>query len=99
VELRTFNNTSGLADTDNDPKIQVEESYDEDIIRFDQTSTGFFRRDSGRLVSILNILIQNPKPRIRFLDFRFFYYICQATVLLPVVSHPFLLLFIKKQPS
>jgi len=38
-----------IADTDNDTKIQVEESSDEDIIRFDMGGTEFFRMDSGRL--------------------------------------------------
>ncbi|MCP4552706.1 MAG: hypothetical protein GY834_11845, partial [Bacteroidetes bacterium] len=38
-----------LADADGDTKIQVEESLDEDIIRFDMGGTEFFRMDSGRL--------------------------------------------------
>lgn len=38
-----------LKDTDEDTKIQVEESADEDIIRFDMAGTEFFRMDSGRL--------------------------------------------------
>ena len=38
-----------LADADNDTKMQVEESADEDIIRFDMAGTEFFRMDSGRL--------------------------------------------------
>jgi len=40
--------SSLLNDADNDTKIQVEESADEDIIRFDQAGTEFFRMDSGR---------------------------------------------------
>ena len=38
-----------IADTDNDTKIQLEESADENIIRFDMAGTEFFRMDSGRL--------------------------------------------------
>ena len=42
-----------LADADNDTKIQVEESTDEDIIRFDMAGTEFFRMDHGKL-EVLN---------------------------------------------
>ena len=42
-----------LNDADDDTKIQVEESADEDIIRFDMAGTEYFRMDSGRL-EILN---------------------------------------------
>ena len=42
-----------LADEDNDTKIQVEESSDENIIRFDLGGTEFMRLDSGR-IEILN---------------------------------------------
>ncbi|MCP4001954.1 MAG: hypothetical protein GY727_13680, partial [Gammaproteobacteria bacterium] len=38
-----------IADADNDTKIQVEETADDDIIRFDMAGTEFFRMDSGRL--------------------------------------------------
>ncbi len=38
-----------LADADSDTKIQVEESSDEDIIRFDLNGTEFMRLDSGRI--------------------------------------------------
>jgi trimeric autotransporter adhesin len=38
-----------LSDEDDDTKIQVEESPDEDIIRFDMGGTEYFRMDSGRL--------------------------------------------------
>ena len=38
-----------LQDTDNDTKIQVEETADDDIIRFDMAGTEFFRMDSGRI--------------------------------------------------
>jgi len=38
-----------LKDSDADTKIQVEESPDDDIIRFDMGGTEFFRMDSGRL--------------------------------------------------
>jgi trimeric autotransporter adhesin len=44
---------STLVDADNDTKIQVEESADEDIIRFDMAGTEFFRMHSGRL-EVLN---------------------------------------------
>jgi len=37
-----------IADADNDTKIQVEKTTDEDIIRFDMAGTEFFRMDSGR---------------------------------------------------
>jgi hypothetical protein len=40
--------SSLINDADNDTKIQVEEGTDEDIIRFDQAGTEFFRMDSGR---------------------------------------------------
>lgn len=43
----------GIADSDNDTKIQVEESADEDIIRFDLAGTEFYRMDNGRL-EVLN---------------------------------------------
>ena len=38
-----------ITDADNDTKVQVEENGDEDIIRFDQAGTEFFRMDSGRI--------------------------------------------------
>ncbi|MCP4088970.1 MAG: hypothetical protein GY746_04170, partial [Gammaproteobacteria bacterium] len=38
-----------IADADNDTKIQIEETADDDIIRFDMAGTEFFRMDSGRL--------------------------------------------------
>ncbi|KAA3645759.1 MAG: hypothetical protein DWP98_11120 [Bacteroidetes bacterium] len=40
--------SSLISDTDNDTKILVEEGTDDDIIRFDQAGTEFFRMDSGR---------------------------------------------------
>ena len=51
----TWNNLSNtiLADADSDTKIQVEESSDDDIIRFDLAGTEFMRLDSGR-IEILN---------------------------------------------
>ncbi len=51
----TWNNLNNaiLSDTDNDTKIQVEESSDDDIIRFDLNGTEFMRLDSGR-IEILN---------------------------------------------
>ena len=47
----TWNNLSStiLADTDTDTKIQVEESSDEDIIRFDLGGTEFLKLDNGRI--------------------------------------------------
>lgn len=42
-----------LSDADGDTKIQVEESPNDDIIRYDLAGTEFFRMDSGRL-EILN---------------------------------------------
>ena len=45
--------TEGLTDMDNDTKIQVEESSDEDIIRFDLDGVEYMRLDSGR-IEILN---------------------------------------------
>jgi len=41
--------TDEIADADNDTKIQVEESTDEDIIRFDMGGTEYFRMNNGRL--------------------------------------------------
>lgn len=41
-----------LADTDGDTKIQVEESSNEDIIRFDLGGTEFFRLDNGRIETV-----------------------------------------------
>ena len=46
-------NSTILSDADNDTKIQVEESSDEDIIRFDLNGTEFMRLDSGR-IEVLN---------------------------------------------
>ena len=50
-----WNNMSNvlLTDTDGDTKIQVEESSDEDIIRFDLGGTEFMRLDNGR-IEVLN---------------------------------------------
>ena len=45
--------TGGFTDSDNDTKIQVEESNDEDIIRFDLGGTEFMRLDNGR-IEVLN---------------------------------------------
>ena len=39
----------GFTDSDHDTKIQLEESTDDDIIRFDMGGTEYFRMDSGRL--------------------------------------------------
>lgn len=50
IKLATTDaNPIEISDADNDTKIQVEESGDEDVIRFDQEGTEFFRMDSGRL--------------------------------------------------
>ncbi len=40
---------SSMNDADNDTKIQIEETTDDDIIRFDMAGTEFFRMDSGRI--------------------------------------------------
>mgnify|MGYP000312505511 CR=1 FL=1 len=54
VDLSSINATRTLIeDADNDTKIQVEESADEDIIRFDLGGTEFMRLDSGR-IEVLN---------------------------------------------
>ncbi|MCF6170410.1 MAG: tail fiber domain-containing protein [Bacteroidales bacterium] len=53
VELRASNNNTVLSDANGDTKVQVEKNPDEDIIRFDQAGTEFFRMDSGRL-EVLN---------------------------------------------
>lgn len=42
-----------LSDADNDTKIQVEESNDEDVIRFDIAGTEYFQMDSGHF-KVLN---------------------------------------------
>ncbi|MEX0811785.1 MAG: DUF1566 domain-containing protein [Chitinophagales bacterium] len=47
--ILTTDTLSIISDADNDTKIQVEESADEDIIRFDMAGTEFFRMDNGRL--------------------------------------------------
>ena len=43
------NTSINLTDADSDTKIQVEESTDEDIIRFDVGGVEYFRMESGRL--------------------------------------------------
>ena len=53
VELRDGNITA-LADNNFDTKIQVEESPDEDIIRFDLAGTEHFRMEDSARFSILN---------------------------------------------
>lgn len=53
VSWGTISTSALIQDADNDTKIQVEESGDEDIIRFDQAGTEFFRMDSGRM-EVLN---------------------------------------------
>lgn len=40
---------TGIIDDDGDTKIQVEESSDEDMIRFDVAGTEYFRMESGRI--------------------------------------------------
>ena len=44
---------NSIADADNNTKIQVEETANEDIIRFDMAGTEYFRMDGGRL-EVLN---------------------------------------------
>lgn len=46
--------TSEIVDADNDTKIQVEESVDDDIIRFEMAGTEYFRMTSGKL-EIVNV--------------------------------------------
>ncbi len=41
--------TTIMKDADNDTKVQVEESNDDDIIRFDMAGTEFIRMDSGHI--------------------------------------------------
>jgi hypothetical protein len=45
----TSGDTDQIFDADNDTKIQVEKTPDDDIIRFDMEGTEFFRMDNGRL--------------------------------------------------
>ncbi|MBK9273946.1 MAG: tail fiber domain-containing protein [Flavobacteriales bacterium] len=49
LHARTTDKALSLADADNDTKVQVEESPDEDIIRFDVAGTERFRMRAGRL--------------------------------------------------
>ncbi|HMQ77273.1 MAG TPA: tail fiber domain-containing protein [Flavobacteriales bacterium] len=49
LHARTTGKALSLADADNDTKVQVEESPDEDIIRFDVAGTERFRMRAGRL--------------------------------------------------
>jgi microcystin-dependent protein len=53
VELKDGALATTIADADNDTKIQVEESADEDIIRFDLDGMEYFRMNNGRL-QVLN---------------------------------------------
>ncbi len=46
IEIKT---TGLIQDTDGDTKIQVEESSDDDIIRFDMNGTEYLRFDNGRI--------------------------------------------------
>ena len=48
-----LNPSATLTDTDNNTKIQVEKSPNEDIIHFDMAGTEFFKMDSGRF-EVLN---------------------------------------------
>ena len=49
VSWSSVGGATSIEDADGDTKIQVEETGDEDIIRFDQAGTEFFRMDSGRI--------------------------------------------------
>lgn len=49
IELISNVSTDEITDADNDTKIQVEETDDEDLIRFDVAGTEYFRMDAGRL--------------------------------------------------
>ncbi|MCH8331332.1 MAG: hypothetical protein IH946_08110 [Bacteroidetes bacterium] len=52
VEL-VYGNVNNLSDQDGNTKIQVEETGDDDVIRFDIAGTEFFRMNNGRL-EVLN---------------------------------------------
>ncbi|MBD99476.1 MAG: hypothetical protein CMO34_06505 [Verrucomicrobia bacterium] len=49
VSWSSVGGATSIEDADGDTKIQVEETGDEDIIRFDMAGTEFFRMDSGRI--------------------------------------------------
>lgn len=49
IQLVSSTSTDEIADADGDTRIQVEESVDDDIIRFDLAGTEYFRMNSGRL--------------------------------------------------
>ena len=51
VKLPVGSAVIGLADADSDTRIQVEESTDEDIIRFDMGGTEYFTMSNGRLAT------------------------------------------------
>ncbi|MDF1868548.1 MAG: tail fiber domain-containing protein, partial [Saprospiraceae bacterium] len=54
LDISSINSVQTIvADADNDTKIQVEESGDEDKIRFDMAGTEYFRMSAGRL-EVLN---------------------------------------------
>ena len=52
-DILNLDDISTLADADNDTKIQVEETADEDVIRFDLDGTEYFRMEDYRL-AVLN---------------------------------------------
>jgi len=49
IELASNISTDQIADTDNDTRIQLEETADDDLIRFDVAGVEYFRMDAGRL--------------------------------------------------
>jgi len=53
LEWAAASSVTSFTDADDDTKIQVEETDDEDIIRFDMAGTEFYRMDSGRF-EVLN---------------------------------------------
>jgi len=56
------NTTDAIADADDDTRIQVEASPDEDVIHFDMGGTEFFRMDEGRLEQKNGELSASVKP-------------------------------------
>ncbi|AXG71657.1 hypothetical protein KORDIASMS9_03914 [Kordia sp. SMS9] len=50
----TSTTSTSVADSDNDTKIQVEETTDEDVIRFDLEGTEYFRMNAGKIATLNN---------------------------------------------
>ena len=49
TQIISSNNNSELSDADGDTKISVQESWDDDVIRFDMGGTEYFTMENGRL--------------------------------------------------